>query len=233
MCKSNIFIGFIKVGPKHLFIYDEIGQISELNPLCVLDFYVYEKCQRSGNGKKIFSEMIKNERIEPRKMGYDRPSIKFINFLKKHYNLWDYVQQNNNYIVFKDYFIDAYAPRDKYDIYGNIKQLRENSYNYNRQIDNYNRSNNQNSMNLEANQKDNVDFKLYKEFGDHNPQKKESNKENPENKNFHFQNKNSNKKSYENYAADQYLEKLNMPKKKNRQYQCSSSDYGAFFNYGY
>ena len=122
-CQGNIFIGFIKVGKKHLFIYDEFGKINEMNPLCVLDFYVYEKCQRSGYGKIIFSEMIKSENIEPRKLGYDRPSIKFINFLKKYYNLVDYVTQNNNYIVFKDYFYDDNIQSNKNQFYQNNNDL--------------------------------------------------------------------------------------------------------------
>ena len=37
--------------------------------------------------------------------GYDRPSDKFLNFLKKHYGLKEYVPQNNNFVIFDDYFI--------------------------------------------------------------------------------------------------------------------------------
>ena len=81
ICNKNTFIGFIKVGYKHLFIYDEIGTPMEINPLCVLDFYTYETCQRKGYGKIMFSEMLQKEKIEARKMGYDRPSHKFLNFL--------------------------------------------------------------------------------------------------------------------------------------------------------
>ena len=106
VCNKNIFIGFIKVGYKHLFIYDEIGVPMEINPLCVLDFYTYESCQRKGYGKIMFTEMLQNEKIEPRKMGYDRPSPKFINFLSKYFGLKNYVPQNNNFVVFKDYFFD-------------------------------------------------------------------------------------------------------------------------------
>ena len=55
----------------------------------------------------MFTEMLSKEKIEARKMGFDRPSPKFINFLNKYYELKDYVPQNNNFVVFKDYFIDA------------------------------------------------------------------------------------------------------------------------------
>ena len=33
--------------------------IHEVEPLCVLDFYVHESRQRSGCGKKLFEEMLK------------------------------------------------------------------------------------------------------------------------------------------------------------------------------
>ena len=38
------------------------------------------------------------------KMGYDRPSSKLLSFLKKHYGLDKYIQQNNNYVIYDSYF---------------------------------------------------------------------------------------------------------------------------------
>ncbi len=49
--------------------------------------------------------MLKTEKITPNKIAYDRPSIKLISFLRKHYNLEKYDPQNNNFIVYDDYFI--------------------------------------------------------------------------------------------------------------------------------
>lgn len=49
--EGKTVIGFLKVGPKKLFIRDLVGKIYEISPLCVLDFYVYETVQRSGYGK--------------------------------------------------------------------------------------------------------------------------------------------------------------------------------------
>jgi len=40
-------------------------------------------------------------------LSYDRPSPKLLGFLGKHYNLRKYVPQNNNYVVFDDYFGDS------------------------------------------------------------------------------------------------------------------------------
>jgi alpha-tubulin N-acetyltransferase 1 len=53
-CEGNKVIGFIKIGIKKLFIRDEIGNINEIDPLCVLDFYVHEDYQRNGHGKVFF-----------------------------------------------------------------------------------------------------------------------------------------------------------------------------------
>ena len=49
--EKNSVIGFLKVGTKKLFIRDDYGKINEIEPLCVLDFYVHETQQRGGHGK--------------------------------------------------------------------------------------------------------------------------------------------------------------------------------------
>ena len=97
-------LGLLKVGVKKLFIRNEAGNIKEINPLCVLDFYVHESVQRGGQGKMLFEKMLEVERVRPEKLGYDRPSEKLIGFLAKHYGLKRYVPQNNNYVVFNAYF---------------------------------------------------------------------------------------------------------------------------------
>ena len=51
MVKDNSCLGLLKVGKKNLFIRNEMGALKEIKPLCVLDFYVHESCQRSGIGK--------------------------------------------------------------------------------------------------------------------------------------------------------------------------------------
>lgn len=97
--------GMLKVGRKNLFIRDhQSGKMNEINPLCVLDFYVHESVQRGGIGKQLFAEMLRRERMDPVEFGYDRPSPKLIGFLRKHYALVDYDPQPNNFVVFKAYF---------------------------------------------------------------------------------------------------------------------------------
>jgi GNAT acetyltransferase, Mec-17 len=56
--------------------------------------------------------MLEHEKINPWNMGYDRPSSKLIGFLKKHYGLVNFVPQNNNFVVFKDYFTPKLHPTD-------------------------------------------------------------------------------------------------------------------------
>jgi alpha-tubulin N-acetyltransferase 1 len=77
-----------------------------MNPLSVLDFYVHESAQRGGHGKELFDKMLQTEGVEARKLAFDRPSPKLKSFLRKHFNLKDYVTQNNNYVVYDDYFND-------------------------------------------------------------------------------------------------------------------------------
>ena len=104
--------GILKTGRKKLFIRDSVsGKMHEIEPLCVLDFYVHESKQRSGLGKVLFEEMLRCEGARPHELGYDRPSPKLLGFLRKHYSLSNYEAQANNFVVFKSYF-DAPPPAD-------------------------------------------------------------------------------------------------------------------------
>ena len=216
ICDKTKFIGFIKVGYKHLFIYDEIGVPIEINPLCVLDFYTYESCQRKGYGKIMFNEMLSKENIEPKKMGFDRPSEKFLNFLNKYYGLKDYIPQNNNYVVFKDYFKDIPVKRDKYDIYNN--KASNNNYNRNiltqRKLGKYNKGNDNEKINYknktnEISQRNkDCTTRFNKEYYNSSENKNKENNEEKGNNNNYNQKK--------NFGYNQY--------------QSTSSEYGSFFH---
>jgi len=103
-------IGMLKVGTKKLFIRTNEGRYHEIEPLCVLDFYVHESYQRSGVGKMLFEVMLEAEHAVPHKMGYDRPSPKLLGFLRKHYGLSNYIPQANNFVVYNVYFDPHYVP---------------------------------------------------------------------------------------------------------------------------
>lgn len=51
-------IGLLKVGHKHLFLFDEHDKVCEVEPLCVLDFYVVPDRQRHGYGKLLVDYML-------------------------------------------------------------------------------------------------------------------------------------------------------------------------------
>jgi alpha-tubulin N-acetyltransferase 1 len=77
---GNKVAGILKTGEKKLFYHDTVGQVKELSPLCVLDFYVHESIQRKGFGKDLFEQMLHYEQTVPAKIAYDRPSPKLIGF---------------------------------------------------------------------------------------------------------------------------------------------------------
>ena len=89
-----------------------------MEPLCVLDFYVHEAVQRGGHGRALFELLLSTENKKPHKLAYDRPSFKYINFLAKYYGLNSFVKQNNNFVVFDDYFEDnkALATKMRWDL---------------------------------------------------------------------------------------------------------------------
>ncbi|XP_064262136.1 alpha-tubulin N-acetyltransferase 1 [Passer domesticus] len=55
-------LGFLKVGYKKLFLLERDGSHVEVEPLCVLDFYIHESQQRRGLGRELFREMLQRER---------------------------------------------------------------------------------------------------------------------------------------------------------------------------
>ena len=55
--------GILKTGKKNLFHYDGLGNVKELKPLCVLDFYVHESMQRVGVGRVIIPKNCYNKKI--------------------------------------------------------------------------------------------------------------------------------------------------------------------------
>ena len=104
LCSERKCIGILKIGKKKLFIRKSSGVLVEMEPLCVLDFYVHESEQRNGFGKVLFDHMLLVENVLPHKLAIDRPSAKFLGFLRKHYALTEYIPQTNNFVVFNKYF---------------------------------------------------------------------------------------------------------------------------------
>ena len=50
--------------------------------------------------------MLRHENIQPHKLAIDRPSPKMINFMAKNFGLKSFMPQNNNFVVYDEYFRD-------------------------------------------------------------------------------------------------------------------------------
>uniref|UniRef100_A0A7N5P2H5 Alpha-tubulin N-acetyltransferase 1 n=1 Tax=Ailuropoda melanoleuca TaxID=9646 RepID=A0A7N5P2H5_AILME len=110
---KGAIIGFLKVGYKKLFVLDDREAHNEVEPLCILDFYVHESLQRHGHGRELFHYMLQKERVEPHQLAIDRPSQKLLKFLNKHYNLETTVPQVNNFVIFEGFFAHQHPPARK------------------------------------------------------------------------------------------------------------------------
>ena len=108
---KNKVYGYLKVGPKKLFLRDRLFNYHERRTLSVLDFYVYDSVQRKGIGRELFDYMLKYEKRDPGTLAYDRPTLRLLSFLKKNYGLDNYITQNNSFIIFDDFF----SPIPNYD----------------------------------------------------------------------------------------------------------------------
>ncbi|XP_012886656.1 PREDICTED: alpha-tubulin N-acetyltransferase 1 isoform X4 [Dipodomys ordii] len=110
---KGAIIGFLKVGYKKLFVLDDREAHNEVEPLCILDFYIHESLQRHGHGQELFQYMLQKERVEPHQLAIDRPSQKLLKFLNKHYNLETTVPQVNNFVIFEGFFAHQHPPARK------------------------------------------------------------------------------------------------------------------------
>lgn len=97
-------VGILKVGYKRLFVYNALGHQHEMEPLCVLDFYVHESRQRMGLGRKLFDYFLQDMNVNPKHLAIDKPSFKFSSFLHKHFNLAAKIPQVNNFVIFEGFF---------------------------------------------------------------------------------------------------------------------------------
>jgi len=112
-CDNRLFLsvergavrGLIRVGDRQLFLRRKSdADYTQVRPLCVLDFYVCESLQRSGEGKLLFEHMRQHERVEAASLGYDRPSGKFLGFLRRHFGLSSFTPQSNTFVLFDEYW---------------------------------------------------------------------------------------------------------------------------------
>ncbi|KPI83066.1 hypothetical protein ABL78_7908 [Leptomonas seymouri] len=106
LTKNHRGVGILKMGVKKLFVTHPVTRsLVEVDPLCVLDFYVDENYQRHGCGKALYAHMLEAEGIRrPETLAIDRPSPKMLGFMKKYYGLSAFSPQVNNFVVFDRFF---------------------------------------------------------------------------------------------------------------------------------
>ncbi|XP_053624935.1 alpha-tubulin N-acetyltransferase 1-like isoform X4 [Plodia interpunctella] len=97
-------IGLLKVGRKHLFLFDDRDKVCEVEPLCVLDFFVSHDRQRRGYGRMLFDHMLREAGARPQQLAIDGPSPKMEKFLAKNYGVDRLIRQNNNFAVAPSFF---------------------------------------------------------------------------------------------------------------------------------
>jgi alpha-tubulin N-acetyltransferase 1 len=125
-------------------------------------------------GKEIFDFMLNYKKINPGELAYDRPTLRFLAFLKRNYGLENYIQQENNFTIYDEFFEsernknnetqydsdthrviqNLYTPRylnRSVDFNSNNKYITNINPNYNN--NNYRNSpqNNQRNMNIKKN----------------------------------------------------------------------------------
>ncbi|KAJ0178881.1 hypothetical protein K1T71_005656 [Dendrolimus kikuchii] len=103
-------IGLLKVGQKHLFLFDHKDQVREVEPICVLDFFVLQDRQRHGYGKALFDHMLKDLETSPSQLAIDGPSPKMEQFLTRNYGI-HLVKQNNNFAIAPQFFEQSYISK--------------------------------------------------------------------------------------------------------------------------
>uniref|UniRef100_A0A2A4JCB2 Alpha-tubulin N-acetyltransferase n=1 Tax=Heliothis virescens TaxID=7102 RepID=A0A2A4JCB2_HELVI len=102
-CKGDI-IGMLKVGRKHLFLFDDKQIVHEVEPPCVLDFYVVRDRQRMGHGYRLFQHMLTDLEVNAWEMAIDGPSEKMEKFLARNFGIDRLMRQSNNFAVSTVFF---------------------------------------------------------------------------------------------------------------------------------
>ncbi|KAF9410285.1 hypothetical protein HW555_010592 [Spodoptera exigua] len=97
-------IGLLKVGRKHLFLFDSKEVVHEVEPLCVLDFYVVRDRQRMGFGRMLYDYMLHELEVTAWQMAIDGPSEKMEKFLSRNFGIEKLIRQNNNFAVAPNFF---------------------------------------------------------------------------------------------------------------------------------
>jgi hypothetical protein len=71
--------------------------------------------------------MLSFENISAQSLAYDRPSPKLIGFLRKYFGLGSYISQNNNFVLFNEYFEHLKTNKQNTSKYKSDNKFQDNS----------------------------------------------------------------------------------------------------------
>ena len=74
--------------------------------------------------------MLNTEFLEAKNLGYDRPSNKLLKFCEKNFKLTEYVPQNNNFVVFDDYFENSDFSKKSNKLTTYFSKSRDNKFEF-------------------------------------------------------------------------------------------------------
>lgn len=104
--KGHYVYGYIRAGYRNVYIHTLQDELTQMNLLCVFDFYVHVNVQRMGIGKEIFNMFLyAYNNVKPCYIAYDCPTQAMIDFLHKHYGLTCPIYQHNNMVIYKELLI--------------------------------------------------------------------------------------------------------------------------------
>ena len=126
----------MKVGRRQLYLYNRNSSACQkCRPVCIMDFFVYDHCQRQGFGRALFDFMLmvctnssctmflQNQGIAAGQLAFDKPSQSLLNFLEKHYGMFDPVWQATNYAVYPEFFDILEHPEHLTTANGNQREM--------------------------------------------------------------------------------------------------------------
>ncbi|XP_060873364.1 alpha-tubulin N-acetyltransferase 1-like [Metopolophium dirhodum] len=111
-----VVVGILKTGWKKLCLYNKaVGSCKETMVYCLMDFYVHESRQHKGYGKYLIDYMLQDMHLRAKNLAIENPTKNLLEFMWKHFQLSKLVNQGNYFIVYEEFFDDAFNERSRND----------------------------------------------------------------------------------------------------------------------
>ncbi|XP_026818383.1 alpha-tubulin N-acetyltransferase-like isoform X2 [Rhopalosiphum maidis] len=107
-----VVVGILMTGWKKLCLYNKaVGSCKETMVYCLMDFYIHESRQFKGYGKYLIDYMLKDMHLCAKNLAIEKPTKNLLQFMWKHFQLSKLVNQGNNFIIYEEFFDDAFNER--------------------------------------------------------------------------------------------------------------------------